>query len=151
MTFIRDYAVSIILVSVLALLFESIAPLGKDKKYLGIAIGLLMMLVILNPLTKLPHYAETFALPRLRIDDSALQIQDASPLVARQFERKLALTICEDVHQTYGQTVSVRVYCDVNDTGQINAVTSLHLTPFSKDIAAYIAQKYGFSEDIILP
>lgn len=151
MTFIRNYAVSIILVSVLSLLFESIVPKGKEQKYISTAIGLLMMLVILNPLTKLPHYAETFALPRLTIDDSALSSQNAKPLVARQFERKLALTICEDVYQTFGQTVSLRVYCDVNDGGQITSVASVHLTPFSAEIATYIAQKYGFSEDIIVP
>ena len=130
MTFIRSYAISIILVSVLCLLFESITPSGKDQKYIGSFIGLLLLLVILHPLTKLPHFAETLALPRLTIDDSALSSQSAKPLVARQFERNLSLTICEDIRRTYGKTVSVRVYCDVNDSGQINSITSLHLTPF---------------------
>ena len=151
MTFIRNYAVSIILVSVLSLLFESITPSGKDRKYIGTAIGLLMMLVILYPLAKLPHVTESLALPRLTIEEGTLPEPALKPLVARQFEQNLARTISEDIRDSLGQTIRLRIYCDTNDAGQITAVTSIHLTPFSEEIAGYIAQKYGFSEDIILP
>jgi len=150
MRLISEYAISIIVVSLLAILLENLLPEGSNKKYVNVLIGLLVMLVILNPLTKLPHYNGTFQFPEIRIDDSDLS-SPAKPFVAESFEKKLSLTISEDIYKTFGKTVECRITCNVNEAGQITGIRKLRLTPHSAEIGAYIAKTYGFEEAIITP
>lgn len=148
MRFIREYAITIMAVSVLSLLLRSLLP-KSSQKYITVVIGLLVMLSLLAPLTKLPHFSETFALPQIRLDDAALSSAATKPYVAQRFERELALAISRDVHQAFGTSVSCRVHCTVNETGQITAISGVRLSPYGADIAAYIARVYGIEKDVI--
>ena len=151
MNFVKEYATSIITVSILAVLLENILPGDGNKKYIRVVIGLLVMLVILQPLTALPHYKEVFALPYTHIDDSALSPPDIKPYIAESFEKKLALRLEEAIYQAFQTAVSCRVTCHVNEDGQITGVSAIHVQPYSKEIGHYIAENYGFEEAIVTP
>ncbi len=150
MSFLNEYAVSIIVVSVLAILLENLLPAGNNKKYVNVMIGLLVMLVILTPLTRLPHYNETFILPELRLDDTDLSLSP-KPYVAESFEKKLALAISEDLHSRFGVATSCRVSCHINEEGQITGIRHIQLAPYTPEMGTYIAANYGFKEEIITP
>ncbi len=151
MDYISEYAVSIIVVSVLAVLLENILPGGSSKKYINVMIGLLVMLVILSPLTRLPHYSETFAVPELRLDDKDLSAAAPQSYIADNFQRNLALAISEDIYSSYNTAVNCRVACTVNEDGQITGVRRVQLEPYSAEIGTYVAQKYGFEEACVTP
>lgn len=151
MQFLKEYAASVIIVSLLALLFESILPDGNHKKYITMVIGLLVMLVILKPLTHLPHYNDVFSLPALYLSEADFSPPAVKPYLAGQFEKNLALSIGESLHETFGTTVRCRVTCRVNELGQIEAIQSVQLMPYSKETATYIAREYGIEEACIKP
>lgn len=151
MNFVKEYVTSIITVSILAVLLENILPGDGNKKYIRVVIGLLVMLVILRPLTSLPHYKEVFALPYTHIDDSALSPPDIKPYIAESFEKKLALRLEEAIYQAFQTAVSCRVTCHVNEDGQITGVSAIHVQPYSKEMGHYIAENYGFEEAIVTP
>lgn len=152
MDFIKEYAVSIITVSVLSILLENILPDDSNKKYIRVMIGLLVMLVILNPLTKLPHYTDTFTSLRRQAEEA---FPESSPTalshVAESFQRRLALAVSEDLHSTYAIAVSCRVLCSQNESGQITGIQSIQLSPYTQEAAAYISEKYGVEEACITP
>lgn len=151
MEFLNEYAISIITVSVLGILLESILPEGSNKKYISVLIGLLIMLVILNPLTKLPHYGETFSIPHLTLTDADLTLPKSKSYIADTFEKKLSLSITETIRSAFGKTVNCRVRCEVNEGGQITRIAQIHVDPYDHEIGAKIAATYGFEEDIIGP
>ncbi len=150
MTFLKDYTLSIMVVSVVAILLENLLPQDNNRKYCNVMIGLLVMLVILKPLTQLPHYDETFGIPLTRISQSDFS-PSANHFVAQRFEKKLALTISEDLHQSFGESFSCRIHCAVNDEGQITHISRVQIAPFHADVARYISEKYGFKEAVITP
>ena len=150
MKLISDYTVSILVVSALAILFENILPDGNNKKFCRIIIGLSVMLIILTPLTRLPHYNETFRLPELRLNSTNITGETKS-YIAENFEKKLSLTIAEDIRQTFGTAVSCRIVTEVNESGQITDIRHVILSPHTQKIATYIAQKYGLKEANITP
>ncbi len=150
MNVLNEYAVSIIVVSLLAILLENLLPEGGSKKYVGILIGLLVMLVILKPLTKLPHYNATFAIPEMRLSEDDLSLS-THPYIAESFEKNLALAITEDIHKTYGSTVRCRVSCDLYEVGQITGICQITINPYSQTTATYISEKYGIEEAQITP
>ena len=151
MEFIKDYAVSIITVSILAIILENILPNDGNKKFIHVIIGLVVMLVILNPLTKLPHFAQTLAIPYVQLDDSALTESSQKSFLAETFERNLANSITEDVFKTYKMTVNCKITCSLNENGEISGIRQVQLIPYSQEIAHYIAEKYGIEEVCIGP
>lgn len=150
MDFLKEYTVSIMVVSIVAILLENLLPQDNNKKYCNVMIGLFVMLVILTPLTRLPHYDETFSIPALKLDDSDLSPSSRS-YVAESFEKNLALSISQDLHGVFDATFECRVFCDTNDEGQITDISRIQIAPFSQEISAYIAEKYGIKEAIITP
>ncbi len=145
MKVINEYVVSIIVVSLLAILLEHLLPEGNSKKYTGVIIGLFVMLVILNPLTRLSHDGQIFTIPQGQ-PDSATVASIAPGIVAESFEKKLAQTVAEDIKNTYKTEVDCRVRCNVNESGQITGIQKLTLSPTSPDINRYISEKYGIEE-----
>ncbi len=142
---INEYAVSIIIASLLAILLETLLPEDSNKKYTGIIIGLFVMLVMLNPLTKLPHFDRTFTIPQVKSDD-AITVSASSTFVAESFEEKLAQTISEDIQNTYKTEICCRVRCSTNESGQITGIKNLTLSPHSQEVCRYISEKYGIEE-----
>ncbi len=151
MEFIKEYAVSIITVSILAIVLENILPNDGNKKFIQVIIGLVVMLVILNPLTKLPHFVQTFAMPYLRLEDSDLTKTSQKSFLAEAFERNLANNIREDVFKTFHTSINCKITCSVKDDGEIIGISHMQLLPYSQEIAHYIAEKYGIEEVYIEP
>lgn len=145
MQFLNDYVTGIVVVSLLTLILENLLPQGSHKKYISTIIGLLVMLVILKPLTALPHYAETFSVPVL--DETEMDNEtNMKPYVVTNFEKNLALSITQDVYHTFGETIQCRVRCEVNEEGQITSIRSVHLEPYQQDVAKFVAGRYGIEE-----
>ncbi|MBQ9915254.1 MAG: stage III sporulation protein AF, partial [Clostridia bacterium] len=69
MSFLKDYTISIMIVSLVAILLENLLPKDSNQKYCNVLIGLFVMLVILKPLARLPHVGESFTIPSLKIGD----------------------------------------------------------------------------------
>ncbi len=142
---INEYTVSIIVVSLLAIILEHLLPEGGSKKYTGVIIGLFVMLVILNPLTKLPHYEHTFTIPQIQPDD-AITTSETPSFITETFEKNLAQTVITDIRDTYQTEVDCRIRCDVNESGQIIGIRKLTLSPCTPDISKYISEKYDIEE-----
>lgn len=151
MDFIKEYAISIMTASILSVLLENILPNDSNKKYIHIIIGLLVMLVILTPLTKLPHYNETFAIPHSYIGDNQLNIKEGTSHLTNSFQKNLAYAIMEDCHNSLNETISCRVVAEENQAGEIVGIKQVILSPYSKESAHFIASKYGIKEDCITP
>lgn len=151
MEFIKEYAVSIMTVSVLAVLLENILPNDSNKKYIHVIIGLLIMLVILNPLTKLPHYNDTFSIPNLHIGDNQLNIQTNTSYLTNSFQKNMAYAIMEDCHEHFGTPLSCHVYADENQEGEIIGIKQIVISPYAQETARYIATTYGVKEECITP
>ena len=145
MRVLSDYVTGIIVVSLLTLILENLLPQDSHKKYISTIIGLLVMLVILKPLTELPHYSETFSVPALEEmnvgTDAGLR-----PYVVTNFEKNLALSIAQDLYQNYGKTVHCRVRCELNEEGQITSIRSVHLEPCEPEFARFVSERYGLEE-----
>ena len=147
--FIREYAVSIMTVSVLTVLLENILPNDSNKKYIHVVIGLLMMLVILNPLTGLPHYNDTFSIPHLHIGDDQLNLNTGTSHVTNSFQKNLAYAIMEDCHEQLGITIACRVYAEENAEREITGIKQIIISPYDQKTARYIAATYGVKEEYI--
>ncbi len=147
MDFLNEYAASIVIASLVAILLDTLLPPGSSKKYMGILIGLFVMLIILNPLTKLPHYNPVFLINETaHLEEN---IPEPSPYVAELFEEKLAQTMHEDLQNTLGIYADCRVLCHKNESGQIVNIRRVTLSPYSEEAATYLAQKYGIEEALI--
>ena len=145
MKFINEYAISIIIASLLAILLEHLLPDDSNKKYTGTLIGLLIMLVILTPLSKLPRLSYAFTIPTSQTENKT-GASLTSSFVAKNFEQRLAQTITEDIQKEYGTKIRCHVYCNTNEEGQILGIRSLTLSPDSPDIIQYISEKYDIKE-----
>ncbi|MBE7034591.1 MAG: hypothetical protein E7402_00505 [Ruminococcaceae bacterium] len=151
MKIFTSYITSIIIISIIALVLENLIPGTSSKKYIRIVIGLLVMLVILHPLQNLPHYSSQLAIPHLYIDEHSFEGLSPRPYIAETFERRLALSISQEVYSHFGKSVSCRVHCIVNEAGQITGIHRVLLEPHSAEIAAFVSEKFGFEEDIVNP
>ncbi|MBE7047903.1 MAG: hypothetical protein E7393_00820 [Ruminococcaceae bacterium] len=151
MDFISEYVITIMTVSVLAVLLENILPEDNNKKYIHVIIGLLVMLVILAPLTNLPHYSDTFSFPALRLENTDVSVLPHTSYVSNTFQKNLELSLCQDLYERYGLTVDCRVALQLNDNGQIAEIRKIQLIPYNTEMALYVSEKYGIQEDIISP
>ncbi len=142
---INEYAVSIIVVSMLAVLLETLLPEDSNKKYTGVIIGLFVMLVMLKPLTKLTHFEQTFTMPQVQAQNT-FTVSKPADFVVESFEKKLAQAIVEDIQNTYKAEVRCRVRCSINENGQITDIKNLTIFPYSQEICRYISEKYGIEE-----
>lgn len=143
MELLREYATGIIVVSVLAILLENLLAETHNKKYINVALGLVVMLVIVNPLTKLPHYRDAFVLPELLIDDSDLSQNSEKQLVQAEFARRLAERLSEETKQRCGKQVAVRVFVDSNENGEITGIRKIAVSPLDEEIRAALAESSG--------
>lgn len=149
MQFLNEYAVSIVVASLVAILLDTLLPAGNSKKYMGILIGLFVMLIILNPLTKLPHYKQMFLITeKPHLADS---IPEPFPYVAEMFEDKLAQTMQNDIKDSLDINITCRVFCYTNKQGQIVSIRRVTLSPYLDKAAAYLSQKYDIEEALITP
>lgn len=145
---INEYTISIIIVSLLAIILEHLLPEGGNKKYTGVIIGLFVMLVILNPLTKLTRYEHTFTIPQMQPDNTITTSQTPA-FITESFEKNLAQTVITDIRNTHQTEVDCRIRCDTNESGQIVGIRKVTLSPFTPDIRKYISEKYGIKEEKI--
>lgn len=149
MGILREYASGIIVISVLAILLENLLPNTHHKKYINVVIGLVVMLVIVGPLTKLPHYQESFFLPETVIDDSDLSETNGKKLVAEEFKRRLAETLSSEVQKSCAKKVTVSVEVSANENGEITGIEEISVFPLDEEIRKILAQSAGVAEEKI--
>ncbi len=150
MEFIKEYTCSIITVSILSILLENILPADKSKKHIHVLIGLLVMLVIMKPLTKLPHYSENFTFPNLYLNDAVLILPETENYLVQTFQRNLAASITQDIYNTHHQVIECQVTADTNEQGEMIGVKRVVIRPYTPEVAAYITEKYGLKKGCII-
>ncbi len=150
MSFLREYASAIMIVSVLGMILDTIVPEGSYKKYINIITGLFIMIIILTPLTKLPHFSYTFTFPGENTGYIEPTNQEKN-YVIKTFEKNLSAQIIETVLQEKNIKIYCEVTCISNENGEITGVETIKISPFSSELASYIAKHYGLTEDIMTP
>ncbi len=157
MGMLKEYATGIIVVSVFAMLCEMLMPEGNLKRYSKVVVGLIVMLVIVGPITKLPFYAETFVMPALdtsgQLSQEELAMREAEA-IERQFEADLAARMEQDVLETCGETVAVQVTVQLGEDGMVNGIARVDVTCGNPmrfgDIVSRIHTQFGVEKDRIM-
>ncbi|MBQ3226758.1 MAG: stage III sporulation protein AF [Clostridia bacterium] len=148
MEFLREYAGGIIIVGVISILLENILPETADKKYIRVAIGLVVMLGVVSPLASFVKQKDVFVLPEIIIDDNDLSA-NANQYIHEDFKNRLSQTLSEHVYQKTGKSATVRVFIGVNEKGEITEISSIECYPYEHDIIEEISQLSGVETEKI--
>ena len=127
----RAYIISLMGASFLASLVCGIFP-GEEGKWVRFAAGLFVACAVLKPAFS------TWDVPDVSFDALELSVQGGSYL-ADSFEENLAQEIEVHVKKTCHQEVSVVVFAQMNDAGEIAGVDSVGISPYTKELAACVA------------
>ena len=149
MDIVKEYVSGIIIVSVVAILLENILPESHHKKYINITIGLVVMLAIISPFSKLTGVNPMFVVPEQVIDDSDLSFANGRRLVADEFSVRLAKKIEEEIKTKCGKNISVSVDVETNDEGEITGIKNIYVYPLDEEILSVICQTTGLEEKTI--
>ena len=148
MEFLREYAGGIIIIGVISILLENILPETADKKYIRVAIGLVVMLGVVSPLASFMQQKDVFVLPEIIIDDSDLSV-NRNQYIHEDFKNRLSKTLSEHVYQTTGKSVAIQVSIGVNEQGEITGISSIQCTPYDADIIEEISRLSGVETEKI--
>lgn len=149
MSFVSEYVSGIIVVSVLTVLLENILPNTQDKKYIQTVIGLLVMLVIVAPLSRLTELRGSFVLPDTVIDGFDLTMPNGNQSVAEEFEKRLSERLEETVMEACDKEVSVSVNVSQNEANAILGIESITVFPAEEEICRILAETTGIAREQI--
>lgn len=149
MSFVSEYVSGIIVVSVLTVLLENILPNTQDKKYIQTVIGLLVMLVIVAPLSRLTELRGSFVLPDTVINDFDLTVPNGNQSVAEEFEKRLSERLEETVMEACDKEVSVSVNVSQNEANAILGIESITVFPAEEEICRILAETTGIAREQI--
>ncbi len=128
----RAYIISLMGASFLASLVCGIFP-GEEGKWVRLAAGLFVACTLLKPAFS------TWEVPEISFDAEKLSVQGGSYL-ADSFEENLAQEIEAYMKKTCHQEVSVVVFAQMNDAGEITGVNSVGISPYTKELAECVAK-----------
>ncbi len=148
MDYLKEYAGNIIIISVLSTVFQIIIPDGKQKKYVTVVIGLIVMLVVMEPLGMIAAIKDNFfEVPRFEFETSNESLEKS--LVADRFEINLADKIIEKVRLDTGAEISCQIKTERNEKGEIMNFEKVEISPYKKETAKYIGDEFGIDESVI--
>ena len=144
MEFIRQYAVSIITVSVLSVIFEIILPPKRYGKYISVITGLICMMVILSPVRQLFGDFEMFV-----IEGNALQSEIKNEadfnLVASEFKKRLEEKIEQTAKIKTGEEIKAQVELELTEKGEILNIKEAKIFPYSEKCAKIIKDEFDIT------
>lgn len=148
MDFLRDYTISIVMVSVLSVLLEIIMPPENYKKYIRMALGLLVMMVIISPVKKL--FDEDFSFD-LNMDSgySLSQTPHKNQMVIAVFKKRLEEEIEKEILNTKKVKCRAEVNLSVNENGEITEISGVKIEPFFDGAKELIEDKFGIESEKI--
>ena len=149
MDIVKEYVSGIIIVSVVTILLENILPESHHKKYINITIGLVVMLAIISPLSKLTGDSPMFVVPEQVLDDTDLSFVSGRRLVADEFSIRLAKKIEEEIKTKCEKNISVSVDVETNDEEEITGIKNIYVYPLDEEILSVICQTTGLEEKTI--
>ena len=147
MSFLKEYAQNIVIISILATIFEIIIPEGKNKKVATVAIGLVVMLTVMTPLKSIAHLNINNKLPSFKVDESFTHYE--KNIVADVFEENLAASIAEITAENLNKNISCKITTLRNDSGEITEIQSVIITPYEEETAHFIEKEFSFDFNII--
>ena len=149
MDFLREYAVNIVTVSVLAVIFEIIMPSKIYKKYISVIIGFIVMMVIISPVKGIfGSDFETFTI------DSGAETQNefsenTNLLVSKEFKRRLEEEIEKEIKKTFNKETDCKVKLSVNEKGEIIEIDKVLINPYDLEIVNLVNSVFGIEKDKI--
>ena len=148
MEYLKEYASNIIIISILATIFDILAPDGKSKKYITMVLGLIVMLCVMHPFKAATDIKKNFFnIPTFEIEE----IVSLTPknLIADKFEENLALEIIRKVKEKKNNDINCIVTTERNENGEITGIKKVEITPYNEADADYISSEFGIDKNIL--
>ena len=143
MLFLKEYAKNIVIISILATVFEILIPEGKHKKVACISIGLAVMLTVMAPLEAIANFKNKDVFPKFSIEESFPSYE--KNIIADVFEENLSGAIIEKVENSLNKNISCKVTTARDADGAITAIESIVISPFDEETAHFIAKEFSFA------
>lgn len=148
MDFLRDYTISIVMVSVLSVLLEIIMPPENYKKYIRMALGLLVMMVIISPVKKLFKEEFSFDL-NMGSGYSVSQTPPKNQMIIEVFKKRLEEEIEKEILSTKKIESQAEVNLSVNENGEITEISGVKIEPFFDGVKELLEDKFGIEREKI--
>lgn len=148
MEYLKEYATNIIIISILATIFDILAPDGKSKKYVTTVLGLIVMLCVMRPFKAITDVKKNFFdIPTFEMEET----YSFSPknLIADKFEENLAAEIKRKVKEKTDSDIDCTVTTERNETGEITGIESVEIKPYNETDADYISSEFGVDKNIV--
>lgn len=145
---LKEYAISIICVSILSVMLEIILPPKNYRKYISVIIGLVIMMVIISPLKNLfQNLGNTF----FEIPETNYEITpfNSNSLVADEFCRRLEEKITQEVLKNLNTELECRVYLSLSEKFEIEAIKALKINPLTEETANFISKNFDIEREKI--
>lgn len=149
MQFLREYAVSIITVSVLSVIFEIILPPKNYKKYISMVIGLVVMMVIISPIKGVFGDFEEFVISDKNIFDAKVIKTNQNNLVVTEFKKRLTEEIQKSLKEEIGVQCNCTLEIKVSENGEIEGISAIYLMPYTAELADFVSGKFGIERERI--
>lgn len=147
--FFRSWILSLSGIIVFGSMCEMILPGGAYKKYIHLAIGLMLILTVLTPFTKDHTYTE------FEIPDGTGEYTSRSTAEERQNEDIIRIykqKLCEGMKEELGGG-RVEIECDICEEGEafgsIENVRIRSVDELDSDATDRLKERYGLSDDKI--
>ena len=144
MTYLKEYATNIVIISVLATIFEIIIPEGKNKKAASVVIGLVVMLTVMEPIAHITEITQNHNFPTFTIEESYKNYDKS--LVSDVFEENLATAIKEKVSEKFEKDIDCKVSTARNEHGEITEIESVEISSSDDAVISFIKTEFSLSE-----
>lgn len=152
MTFIREYALSIIAIVLFSVLLEIMMPSGNFKKYIKLVAGLLVMFVVIRPVVKLPALEETLSAFHISVESDLSQseavrdrvVMAQKTQVNKGFSAELERTIQAGITAAFGQSCTVSAAFD----GETVTALSIAVSSRQEEIRQFVKANYGLEATV---
>ena len=143
MVFLKEYAKNIVIISILATIFEIMIPEGKHKKVACISVGLVVMLTVMAPLEAIANLKNKDIFPKFSIEESFPSYE--KNIIADVFEENLSCAIKEKVANALNKNILCKVTTSRDQDGVITAIERIEISPYDEKTAHFIANEFSFA------
>ncbi len=152
MTFIREYALSIITVVLFSVLLEIMMPSSNFKKYIKLVAGLLVMFVLIRPVVKLPALEQTLEVFNISTEAFVSQSKAVQQQIAKaqeeqigsRFTKSLEQKIQDDIYTAFGTSCTVQVIFD----GKTVQSLKIKAPERTGEIQLFVKNNYGLEAQV---
>lgn len=146
---VREWILSVVVVSMLVTLSQTLVPKGTFAGVSQLIGGLLLLITLLTPLTQV----EGWVLPT-GLQDYRVQIQDQQAVFAAMEQTQLELGIAQgtqayilDKAEALGIACQVEVVTAIDDSGAVQLVEINFDVPWNEALSVYVEQTLGVGQE----